>query len=81
MFQRLNVKTIMLRNKLSGQLSYNQLPYVHHLEHTLSLLDEILTAYELHDHAYTRKYRSFCRQWNAVERAYRKVLKQLLRTP
>ena len=76
MFQRLNVKTIMLRNELSDQL-----PYVHHLERTLSLLDEILTAYELHDHAYTRKYRSFCRQWNAVEHAYRKVLKQLLRTP
>ena len=50
--------------------------YMHGLESTLSLLDETLTEYELNDHAYTREYTVYLRQWNRVERTFYNVMKR-----
>ena len=69
--RRLRTKTFDLYVK------HETLPlYMHGIESTLSLLDQILTEYELNDHAYTREYTLYLKQWDNVERAFYKVLKR-----
>ena len=69
--RRLRKKTFDLYVK------HQSLPlYMHGIESTLSLLDQILTEYELNDHAYTKEYTVYLKQWNNVERVFYNVLKR-----
>ena len=73
----LNFTKRLRRKTFDLYVKHPTLPlYMHGLESTLSLLDEILIEYELNDHAYTREYTVYLKQWNRVERTFYNVMKR-----
>lgn len=74
MTHRLKPKVLRLYNNMDN---LEDLLYVQHLRSALTILDEILTEYELNDLAFTVRYTMFWLQWVTLERAFYRILKSL----